>query len=476
MRTLFIKILVWFWIAAALVILAHFVTTHATMRDEPRPRFMGGQSAMFGMSAVEKLERDGKAAASEYLETLERTTQIHAFLFDLDGRELTGRQPSAAVQDVASSFAGDGDLRPMRGDGGEILAKRVNGKAGQYLFVSEGHPPPRPPFPFLPRVWWAQVLAFILTAGLVCYVLARYLTSPIVKLREATRRLSNGDLTARVGLTSRRRDELVDLGSDFDIMAERIEVLMTSQQRLLHDISHELRSPLARLNIAIELARQGDATEVNWAIERMERESQRLDELINQLLTLARLESAAAGQRKTLISLQELVADVAMDADFEAQTQGKSVKVVQNDSCFFYGDEQLLRSAVENVVRNAILYTSEGTEVEVGLSRKNGDDDERALICVRDRGKGVPPSALTDIFRPFYRVGAGRDRQSGGVGLGLSISRRAIEVHGGSITASNAPDGGLLVEMVLPGAVPAHPADRNLAPASLSAKRRLEAL
>src|SRR5262249_12099820 len=142
-----------------------------------------------------------------------------------------------------------------------------------------------------------------------------------------------------------------------------IELLMTSQQRLLHDISHELRSPLARLNIALELARQGDPNEVNWAMERIERESHRLDALINQVLTLARMESASPRRDKTLISLEELVAEVAMDADFEAQTHGKSVTVIENESCFFYGDEQLLRSAIENVVRNAILYTPEGTAV-----------------------------------------------------------------------------------------------------------------
>src|SRR5581483_5752749 len=164
-------------------------------------------------------------------------------------------------------------------------------------------------------------------------------------------------------------DELTDLGRDFDVMAERIESLMTSQQRLLHDISHELRSPLTRLNIALELARQGDPSEASWAMERIERESQRLNTLINQLLTLARMESAPTAQ--ALVRLHELVEEVATDADFEAKTHNKAVRVVRNDSSFLQGDEQLLRSAIENVLRNAVLYTPEATEVEISLQRRD---------------------------------------------------------------------------------------------------------
>jgi len=461
MRTLFVKILVWFWLAYALVLLAHFLSTEAAMREEPRPHFPPGQQALLAQVAVEKLEREGQPAAAEFLDTMEKTTHSRAFVFDRNGDEVTGRQALPAAQDAAQSFSEEGSSKPRKPEG-EWRVRSITGKSGsQYLYVSAEQRPPRPPFPFLPHVWWAQLLAFILTAGIVCYLLARYLSSPIVKLRDATRKLAEGDLTARVGLTSRRRDELVDLGRDFDVMAERLETLMTSQQRLLHDISHELRSPLTRLNIALELARHGDPTEANWAMDRIERESQRLNALISQLLTLARMESASMAQARTTVNLQELVSEVAMDADFEARTQGKAVRVVRNESCLLQGDEQLLRSAIENVVRNAVLYTPEGTEVEIGLCYKQGSGDEGALIRVRDQGKGVPPAALADIFRPFYRVGHARDRQTGGTGLGLSISQRAVEVHGGTITASNAPGSGLLVEIFLPSVVQAADAGRQ---------------
>ena len=205
-------------------------------------------------------------------------------------------------------------------------------------------------------------------------------------------------------------------------------------------------------------------------MDRIERESQRLNALINQLLALARMESAATAQARTLVNLQELVSEVATDADFEAKTLGKAVRVVRNERCFLQGDEQLLRSAIENVVRNAVMYTPEGTEVEIGLGHKNGPRDEGALIRVRDQGQGVPPAALVDIFRPFYRVGDARDRQTGGVGLGLSISQRAVEVHGGTITASNAAGGGLLVEITLPGVMQTAGAGREASAVRLPAQ------
>ena len=452
MRSLFLKILAWFWLASALVLLAQFFVNEVTHREERRPPPSFQQSAMFGMTAIEKLEREGKPAALAYLDTLEKTTRTRAFIFDNSGNEVTGRAAPAYAVEMAKNFSDENEQRPRHIDGTELMARCVTGEKGDtYLFVSESRRPgPPPSFPFLPRVWWAQLLMFILTAGIVCYLLARYLSSPLVKLRDAMRRLSHGDLTARVNLTSRRRDELADLGRDFDVMAERIESLMTSQQRLLHDISHELRSPLARLNIALELARQGDPAEVSWAMDRIELESQRLNGLINQLLALGRLEGGTTAQTRTPLNLEELVREVAADADFEAGALGKAVRVARSERCFLQGDEQLLRSAIENVVRNALLYTPEGSEVEISLSRKPAGDGEGALICVRDYGKGVPPDALSEIFRPFYRVGDARDRQSGGVGLGLSISQRAVEVHGGTITAMNATGGGLLIEISLP--------------------------
>jgi two-component system sensor histidine kinase CpxA len=233
-------------------------------------------------------------------------------------------------------------------------------------------------------------------------------------------------------------------------MAERLQALMNSQQRLLHDISHELRSPLTRQKIALELAREGDGAETRWALERIEREADRLSDLINQLLTLARLESQSSKTASTEVDLKLLVEEIVFDADFEAQNHHRSVRIVKSRECLLFGNRPLLHSAIENVVRNAILYTAEGTEVEVSLECVNEGNTPQAIISVRDQGAGVPQAALADIFQPFYRVADARDRQSGGIGLGLSISQRAVEVHGGTVEASNAEGGGLFVQIHLP--------------------------
>jgi two-component system sensor histidine kinase CpxA len=226
--------------------------------------------------------------------------------------------------------------------------------------------------------------------------------------------------------------------------------MVKAQQRLLGDISHELRSPLARLGVALGLARQRSGAEANGALDRIERESDNLNEMIKQLLELTRLESGTDGRKRSEVDLAALVHDVAEDADFEARSVNRSVRVVATEPCSINGVEELLRSAVENVVRNAVRFTPEGTAVEVALRRQNGYVDHFAVISVRDRGKGVPDDALEKIFRPFYRAEDARDRQSGGgTGLGLAITERAVRMHGGSVEAKNADDGGLSVEMRL---------------------------
>ena len=233
-------------------------------------------------------------------------------------------------------------------------------------------------------------------------------------------------------------------------MADRLESMVKAQQRLLGDISHELRSPLARLGVALGLARQRSGPEANGALDRIERESDNLNEMISQLLTLTRLESGTDGRKRTDVDLAALVKEVADDADFEARSTNRAVQIVSSDQCSIKGVEELLRSAVENVVRNAVRYTPEGTAVEVALRTQNGGSNNYAVISVRDRGKGVPEEALEKIFRPFYRTEDARDRQSGGgTGLGLAITERAVRMHGGSVAAANASGGGLAVEMKL---------------------------
>jgi len=235
---------------------------------------------------------------------------------------------------------------------------------------------------------------------------------------------------------------------DFDSMAGRLQAMVKAQSRLWSDISHELRSPLARLSVALELARQRSGPNATGALERITLESERLNELIGRLLTIARLDSGEDKVEKSPVPLEELVSEVAKDAEFEAQSRQCHVKFTSREDFTLMGNATLLRSAVENVVRNAIRYTKEGTNVEILLA---GDDRAKtALLTIDDSGPGVPPDALDKIFRPFYRIDDARGRQTGGVGLGLAITERSVLLHGGTIRALNRPEGGLRVEIRLP--------------------------
>jgi two-component system sensor histidine kinase CpxA len=294
------------------------------------------------------------------------------------------------------------------------------------------------------------VIMFVI-GGVACYLLTWHLTAPLRRLRTVAQTLAKGDLSARVGRDlGRRGDEIADLASDIDRMAERIESLLNSQQRLLRDISHELRSPLARLNVALELARQSAGADATSSLDRIERESSRLNELIGQLLTLTRLESDGGRAARKEVDLTALLADIAKDVDFEAKSRGRRVEIVACTPVRMRGNAELLRQAIENVVRNAIRYTSEGTAVELSLAIDTLAEGPRAVVEVRDHGIGVPDGDLANIFRPFYRVSDGRERESGGVGVGLAITERAVRIHGGAIRACNVAGGGLSVRIELP--------------------------
>jgi two-component system sensor histidine kinase CpxA len=294
-------------------------------------------------------------------------------------------------------------------------------------------------------------LIVLTVSGGVCYWLARYLTSPVVKLRDATRRFAGGELTVRIGTgVGNRKDELSELAGDFDRMAERISSLMAQQRQLLRDISHELRSPLTRLVVAVEIARRQAGEEVTAILDRIETEANLLNEMIGQVLTIARLDSDVEGIRMVPINLTELVTDITADANFEAQSRDCAVELVEAMPCIVPGNEELLQRAIENVVRNAVIYTHEHTTVEIRLRRSVYNARSSAEISVRDHGQGVPEVDLPHLFRPFHRVSNARERQTGGTGLGLAITERAVNLHGGSVTVANAEGGGLTVSIQLP--------------------------
>jgi two-component system, OmpR family, sensor histidine kinase CpxA len=461
LQRVFIRIFLWFWLAMALVIAGLFLSFYITERREMSPPWRGRHSALLGVyaqTAAEVYERDGKAALVPYLERVERASRVRAVIFKGDGEEITGRAIPARAQEILERARQSGAPQfapPQPPSNLELGAQTVRTPGGeQYVVVAEIPAPPPPllhtPFSNLKRLA-LQLLAMLVIGGLFCYWLARYVTTPIIKLRAATQELASGNLSARVGSQlTKHQDEVGHLGRDFNVMAERIESLVASQRRLLGDISHELRSPLARLGVALELARRRAGADASAALDRIGREAESINEMIGQLLTLSRVESGTDGLRNIEIDLCALVKEIADDADFEARSRARRVRTQVCDACTMTGVAPLIKSAVENVVRNAARYTAEDTEVEIKLLCEASNGERQAVINVRDHGAGVPEEAINKIFRPFYRVEDARDRQTGGSGLGLAIAARAVRLHGGSIMAANAPDGGLIVEMRLP--------------------------
>ncbi len=444
MRSLFLRIFLSFWIAQALFVVSAILLTIAL-----RPREEDVLPAGIGAQVAATFEVNGQSALRQELRQIEEPRRLRLFLFDGSWHEVSGRP----VPDWMEGLLSGRQPRP-RGLPGLLLPfhfvkQQSVGLSGRpYTLVAEL--PPNPIF-FLGRNnahGWGVLIA-VLTSGLVCYLLASYLTGPVVKLRAATQRLAAGDLSARAGaagLGHRRRDEIGGLVRDFDGMAERLETLVNEQNRLLNDISHELRSPLARLNVALGLARQRTGPEALSVLARIELESTRLEEMIARLLMLSRLEAGQALLDLSALRLGELIQEIVKDADFEAQSRHCHVRCHIAREAQITGSPSLLRSAIENVIRNAMRYTREGTDVDVSLE---GSADT-ALIRVCDHGPGVPEAALDKLFRPFFRVDDARGRQTGGSGLGLAITDRAVRLHGGTVVASNQPGGGLCVEIRLP--------------------------
>jgi two-component system OmpR family sensor kinase len=317
-----------------------------------------------------------------------------------------------------------------------------------------------PPF-VMPDARGPLLLLAIAVTALVSFALARSITRPIGDLHRATQALAAGELQTRVAAATReRRDELGRLAASFDAMAARLATLIEVREQLLRDVSHELRSPLARMRLATGLARQQGA-DVPRQLERLEGEIERLDELIGRVLDVARLDSGAGAISPEPLDLVELVERLAADARFEAEASGRRVDwAAPVLPLRIEADPGWVAAAIENVIRNALRHTPEGTAVSIELQP---GPEGGARLTVSDSGPGVPDAELRRIFEPFHRVAAARDRASGGAGLGLAIAARVLQAHGGSIDAQNrraAPGetaGGLTITLRLPRAPPAVP-------------------
>jgi two-component system, OmpR family, sensor histidine kinase CpxA len=460
MKSLFLKIFLSYWVAQALFVALAILITLA-VRERGESATWDAQQGRVLTKAIQTYEQSGPTEVRRYLEEVRDSLHTRAYLLDDQGKAVTGIDLPRWAESLAKG------IEPPPRDFWQRVTpspfrRQVQVAASGHRYTLVAFLPPSGPFG-PGGVPGLSILIGIISSGLICYLLARYLTAPVVRLRAATQRLAAGDLSARAGgLAARRRDEMAQLVRDFDTMAERLEATVTAQARLLNDISHELRSPLARLNVASALAHQRAGVEAHGALERIDLEAERLNELIGGLLTIARLDSGNDARQKSPILLGEMIEGIADDADFEAQGRGCRVESTIKEDCLVTGAPMLLHSAIENVVRNAARYTREGSSVQITLERGQGGAGPEAVIRILDSGPGVPEEELDKLFRPFYRIDDARGRQTGGVGLGLAITERAVRLHGGSVKASNRPEGGLQVEIRLPSAAAA--TDQDPAP------------
>jgi two-component system sensor histidine kinase CpxA len=449
---LFLKIFLWFLAAIALMI-GVVVFLNWTVQTEPVvsrwQTSVRNQMNIYSATAAQVYDAQGEDGLKLFLDRVgDAGTVGEVGVVSSDKSVRYGAVQNAATYGdlIDSAFATNEPQLERSSADTALSARSFTLKNGErYALVVRWERPRAPAFFGDSNVRYVRYGVLLLAAVLLCYALARYLSTPIGKLRDAAQKLAAGDLKTRVdGKVGRRRDELSDLAKDFDVMAERIESLVMSQKRLSRDVSHELRSPLARMNVALEIAKQKTNGDLAPMLERIETESGRLNEMISRLLTLARLETGTRDFKSEEIDLAEMIEQIVDDAEFEARAKNKTVKIVRMDRCSVEGNESLLQSAVENVLRNAVKYTDESTAVEVSVTATATD----VTIAVRDHGEGVPDEELTNLFRAFYRVGEARERKTGGIGLGLAIAQQAVAAHNGTITAQNTGNG-LLVEIVL---------------------------
>lgn len=446
MNSLYLRIFVGFWLVIALTLAITVGVNRATIRaelDRGRVETLRSSLNALAAQAQQTLTEDGVPGLHHWLEIeVAGRPEPSLLIVGPDGAELLGRALPPGSHSVQRMLRRIGEGDEIRRRGPVRVLQAPDGDR-YLLFVPLREPRGSGRWFVGPEARRNFLVVALLVSGGICFFLSRYLTRPVRALRHAGRQLAAGDLGARVGpAVGARRDELGALAREFDRMAERIEALVGNQQRLLRDVSHELRSPLTRLQTAVGLIRQrrGDVPDAD--LDRIEREAERLDGLIGQILSFSRLQ-AMGGIGRQPVDVTGLLQEVVDDANFEGRASGREVTLDCTASPPVAGDEALLRSAIENVVRNALGHARRSVSVGLAVA---GD---RVSIAVADDGPGVPAAELPRLFEPFYQVqkseGAPR-----GTGLGLAIVARAVELHGGSVTARNADGGGLVIELRLP--------------------------
>jgi two-component system sensor histidine kinase CpxA len=400
-----------------------------------------------GETALGLFVAEGASAYRHWLKHGSRTHHFRGMLLDRHGKHVLKRPISERMRPLADRVLKENKritiIRPPM----LAVAVPLQGQSESFYWIARSRLSPEQLRKGGEYLLFIRLTSALLAIIFISWLLTRMFTRPIRLLQDTAEQLGQGKLTIRTPqVVSRRKDELGDLANSFDDMAEQLNSLINSHKQLLRDISHELRSPLARLQVALELARNESGNKAGEELDRIGKEAECLNELIGEVLTLARFEEGSVQAENTPIQLDNMLNDIADDAVFEAEAMGKSVEVSTLEPCAITGDPLWLSRALDNVIRNAIRHTPVGTGVLIALNLQG----DQAHITVRDFGPGVPEENLADLFEPFFRTSEARERHSGGYGLGLAIAQRAVKLHHGHISAANYKDGGLKVTIELP--------------------------
>ncbi|KTD15630.1 Sensor histidine kinase [Legionella gratiana] len=449
MRSLYWKIFISFWLATILIIfttawvISHIV--HKSSLPAQEQVFMDS----YANAAVATYESGQQAALLKWLNKIGISRHMSIYLLTSTGEIIGTHAAPENVKKVAENLLQDQLSEGILKSGKLIVSHEILSTSGKFYRLAAVSD--KPIYHFVGVPWTGLTIRLTLAifiSGLICYLLSRYLTQPLRSLGMAAKSIAKGKLNTRVGhLRGHNKDEIAQLSAEFDRMAEQVETLVKSKERLLQDISHELRSPLARLQIAIELGRKKTNHLVDSEFNRMELECSRLNALITEILDFARLKKSTADLNLNETDLSALLLNIINDANFEFSKELPRVKAGIIEPCHMLLDERLIHRAIENVVRNALNYSPATEPVTVSLKRD--ETQEHIYIDISDKGPGVPEEQLNRIFNPFYRVDTSRTKKTGGYGLGLAIAARAIQLHHGEIIAVNNSDGGLLVRIIL---------------------------
>jgi two-component system sensor histidine kinase CpxA len=431
-RSIFVKVLIWSVGTIVLSYIAFFEISHQLDHRRGHEHPFSKAMSMVEDDICKDYEIGGSMLLAERLKRIDQYLPGEHLLLDRAGRDLVTGTDRAEL--LTQSHRGPGP--PRAPDGRLVFISPKRGDGGKYRFISLVSPE----FDFLPNImpYYSLVVVVIVAMGAI---LAAHLAVPLRRLRRVVEQFGQGDRSARVGF--KRKDEIGELAQAFDQMADRIETLLVAERRLLQDVSHELRSPLTRLDVAVDLAFTSDDPKVS--LSKIKRDIGRLTVLVNELLELTRAEGDPATLNQESVALDDVVLHIAEECGLEAESRGCSLTLFGVIPAEIRGNRELIRRAIENVVRNAIRHSPEGATIELSLERK----DDHALVVIRDYGQGVPDDLREAIFQPFFRIEGHRSRASGGVGLGLAIARRAIDLHNGRIFARNV-EPGLSVSIELP--------------------------